>query len=141
MRRVTRSRIVIGWFLHRSAPSTVRSLLTNSRQHFGSNSTPCCLPGTTGIVEQALSGRGYAVLIPSGDASLVAISRHRDLVEPHLSAPIGLPPHEVVAAATDKSQLAAVVEDAGPHIDQLRDLVDEDSKLRRQIDAALKEVS
>lgn len=64
-------------------------------------------------VEQALSGRGYAVLIPSGDASLVAISRHRDLVEPHLSAPIGLPPHEVVAAATDKSQLAAAAAAAG----------------------------
>ena len=62
---------------------------------------------------QALSGRDYSVLIPSGDASLMAISRYRDLIEPHLGAPLGLPPHEVVAAATDKAQLAAAAEAAG----------------------------
>lgn len=64
-------------------------------------------------VEQALSGRDYSVLIPSGDASLMAISMHRELVEPHLRGPLGLPPHEVVAAATDKAQLAEAAEAAG----------------------------
>src|SRR3954469_25356308 len=64
-------------------------------------------------LEQALSGRGYSVLIPAGDASLIAVSRHRDLIEPHLGAPLGLPPHEVVIAATDKARLVDAAEAAG----------------------------
>src|SRR3954452_12661434 len=48
-------------------------------------------------LEQALSGRGYSALIPACDASLIAISRHRELIQPHLRAPLALPPHEAVA--------------------------------------------
>src|SRR3954451_11794644 len=64
-------------------------------------------------LEQALSGRGYSVVIPAGDASLTAISRHRELIEPHLRAPLGLPPDEVVTAATDKTRLVPAAEAAG----------------------------
>ena len=64
-------------------------------------------------LEQALSGRGYSVLIPAGDASLTAVSRYRDLIEPHLSAPLGLPPHETVVAATDKARLVGAAGIAG----------------------------
>jgi predicted ATP-grasp superfamily ATP-dependent carboligase len=64
-------------------------------------------------LEQAIAGRGYAVLLPCGDASLLAVSRHRDLVEPHLSAPLGLAPHELVAAASDKVRLLEAAGAAG----------------------------
>lgn len=64
-------------------------------------------------LEQALSGRGYSVLLPAGDGSLIAISRHRELIEPHLRAPLGLPPHEVVTAAADKRRLVEAGEAAG----------------------------
>src|SRR3954469_4065668 len=64
-------------------------------------------------LEQALSGRDYSLLIPSGDASLIAISRHRELIEPHLRGPLGLPPHDVVLAATDKALLVGAAAVAG----------------------------
>jgi predicted ATP-grasp superfamily ATP-dependent carboligase len=64
-------------------------------------------------LEQALSGRGYSVLLPCGDASLLAVSRHRGLIEPHLEAPLGLPPHEVVLAASDKVRLLEAAGAAG----------------------------
>jgi predicted ATP-grasp superfamily ATP-dependent carboligase len=63
-------------------------------------------------LEQALSGRGYSVLLACGDASVLAVSRHRELVEPHLAAPLGLAPHEVVVAASDKVRLLAAADAA-----------------------------
>jgi predicted ATP-grasp superfamily ATP-dependent carboligase len=69
--------------------------------------------GYAHALEQALSGRGYSVVIPAGDASLLAVSRHRELIEPHLLAPLGLPPHDIVTAATDKARLVGAAEMAG----------------------------
>jgi predicted ATP-grasp superfamily ATP-dependent carboligase len=64
-------------------------------------------------LEQAVSGRRYSVLLPCGDASVLAVSRYRDLIEPHLAAPLGLPPHEVVVAASDKARLLEAAAAAG----------------------------
>jgi len=49
----------------------------------------------------------YAVLIPGGEAAMVAISAHRHLFEPHTK--LGLPPHHVVERSYEK---ARVLDDA-----------------------------
>ncbi len=56
-------------------------------------------------LERAVSGGSFSVLIPGTDASLLRVSSGRDRLEPH--AGLGLPPHERVKRALDKSDLAA----------------------------------
>ena len=53
----------------------------------------------------------YAALIPGTDAALLAVSQHRDELEPHVR--LGLPPHGVVERCLDKLELAEGAERAG----------------------------
>jgi predicted ATP-grasp superfamily ATP-dependent carboligase len=69
-----------------------------------------------------VAGDRYAALLPAGDASLLAISRHRQRIEPHVR--VGLPSHETVERALDKDGLAAEAaraELAAPATIQCRD--------------------
>lgn len=50
-----------------------------------------------------VTGEPYSMLLPANDASLLAISSRRDRLEPNVR--LGLPPHPVVEAATDKIAL------------------------------------
>jgi predicted ATP-grasp superfamily ATP-dependent carboligase len=56
-------------------------------------------------LERAVGSRRYAALIAGTDASLIAISRARDLLAPYTS--LGLPAHEVVERSLEKLALAA----------------------------------
>jgi predicted ATP-grasp superfamily ATP-dependent carboligase len=49
---------------------------------------------------KAAAEEEHAILMPGGDASVLAVSQYRDLLEPHLR--LGLPPHEVVERCVDK---------------------------------------
>jgi predicted ATP-grasp superfamily ATP-dependent carboligase len=49
---------------------------------------------------EAATKEEHAVLMPGGDASVLAVSQHRDLLEPHVE--LGLPPHEIVERCVDK---------------------------------------
>ncbi|MFN2616194.1 MAG: ATP-grasp domain-containing protein [Thermoleophilaceae bacterium] len=55
--------------------------------------------GLAGFVEQY----GYGVLLPGSDTALLAISRHRERLEPRVR--LGLPPHEAVERALDRNEL------------------------------------
>jgi predicted ATP-grasp superfamily ATP-dependent carboligase len=53
----------------------------------------------------------YAILLPGSEASLVAISEHRDSLEPHVR--VGLPAPDVVQHALDKAVLLEAAAAAG----------------------------
>jgi predicted ATP-grasp superfamily ATP-dependent carboligase len=63
-----------------------------------------------GLVE-ILRARRHDVLLPATDAALLAVSARRDRIEPYVE--IGMPPHEVVLAATDKTALHEAAAEAG----------------------------
>ncbi len=62
-------------------------------------------------LEQIVRDDGHSILIPGGDASLLAISANRERLEPHVR--IGLPPHEVVQRTVDKLALLEAAAGAG----------------------------
>jgi predicted ATP-grasp superfamily ATP-dependent carboligase len=62
-------------------------------------------------LEQLLDEGDYAALIPGSDASLLAISEHRDRLEQ--STLLGLPPREAVRKSMDKLLLHRVAASAG----------------------------
>jgi predicted ATP-grasp superfamily ATP-dependent carboligase len=62
-------------------------------------------------VEMLLKEGGFAVAMPASDASLLAVSRHRERIEPH--ARLGLPPHETVERCFDKWELDRCAREAG----------------------------
>jgi predicted ATP-grasp superfamily ATP-dependent carboligase len=53
----------------------------------------------------------HLTVLPGSDAALLAISEHRERLEPHVD--LGLPPHAAVAACVDKAALAEASEHAG----------------------------
>jgi predicted ATP-grasp superfamily ATP-dependent carboligase len=59
--------------------------------------------GFLDALERAVLRGDYSVLVPGSDASLLAISRGRDRLEPHVR--IALPPHAVVERSLDKLAL------------------------------------
>jgi predicted ATP-grasp superfamily ATP-dependent carboligase len=61
-------------------------------------------------IERAAAHGRYALLIPVSDAALLAVSRNRDRLEPHVQ--IGLPPRDVVERCLDK---LALTESAARH--------------------------
>jgi len=63
-----------------------------------------------GLVEIA-QREHHDVLLPATDAAVLAVSQRRERLEPYVRT--GLPPHEVVAAATDKIALVDAARDAG----------------------------
>jgi predicted ATP-grasp superfamily ATP-dependent carboligase len=60
-------------------------------------------------VAEAVSRRGYEVVLPSGDAEALTLSRGRA----RIGARVPFPPHAVVARAFDKAELAAAADRAG----------------------------
>lgn len=54
------------------------------------------------LLEAEVRSKPYTLLIPCGEASMRAISEARERLAPLLRASLGLPPNEVVQAATDK---------------------------------------
>jgi predicted ATP-grasp superfamily ATP-dependent carboligase len=58
-----------------------------------------------------LAREAHAVLLPATDAALLAVSSRRDRLEPLVR--LGLPPHDVVVAATDKVRLVEAARAAG----------------------------
>jgi predicted ATP-grasp superfamily ATP-dependent carboligase len=58
-----------------------------------------------------VAGGDHSILIPGGDASLLAVSANRDRLEPHVK--IGLPPHPVVERGVDKLALLEAAASAG----------------------------
>lgn len=54
-------------------------------------------------LSRVLRDGNFDVVMPGTEPSLLPISAHRELIEPH--ARLGLPPHEVVLGALDKSLL------------------------------------
>ncbi len=56
-------------------------------------------------LERAVSGGSFSVLIPGADASLLRVSSGRARLEPHVR--LGLPAHERVTRALNKSDLSA----------------------------------
>ena len=67
-------------------------------------------PFIEGLAGIARGGR-YALLLPGSDAALLAISAHREQLEPHVG--LGLPPHPVVLRSVDKLWLADAAGQAG----------------------------
>jgi predicted ATP-grasp superfamily ATP-dependent carboligase len=67
--------------------------------------------GFIDALERAVRDDRHAVLLPGGDASLVAISRHRERLEPYVR--LGLPSHEVVLRVLDKVVLGEAARAAG----------------------------
>jgi FAD-dependent urate hydroxylase len=62
-------------------------------------------------IERAVSRDEHAALIPGSDSSLMALSRARERLEPHVR--MGLPPHDAVVASLDKLTLAEAAVEAG----------------------------
>jgi predicted ATP-grasp superfamily ATP-dependent carboligase len=62
------------------------------------------LAGFLTTLESLVREGRFAVLLPGTDASLLAVSTHRERFEPHVR--LALPPHEVVTGALDKRRLA-----------------------------------
>jgi predicted ATP-grasp superfamily ATP-dependent carboligase len=62
-------------------------------------------------LEEVVRSRAYAALLAGSDASLLAISQHRALLEPHVE--IGLPSHDVVRRALSKVELASAAAAVG----------------------------
>lgn len=69
------------------------------------------LEGYLARLESLVRDGGYEVLLAGTDASLLAISAHRDRLTPHVR--LGLPAHEIVAGALDKRVLARSAAAAG----------------------------
>ena len=67
--------------------------------------------GFLAMIEHLVAGGRYAALVHCGDASLLAISRGRDRLTPHLR--LGLPPHEAVRRSLDKTALIAAASRSG----------------------------
>jgi D-aspartate ligase len=62
--------------------------------------------GHAGYVQalaDAIAGEGVDVLVPGSDATLVAVSAHRDVLAPHVD--LRLPTHDVVLRVTDKAAI------------------------------------
>lgn len=68
-------------------------------------------------VAAAVRDGGYDVVLPAGDAELLALSAHRDA----LDAVLPIPPHDVVLPLMDKSSLAPVVQGSGLSTPQASD--------------------
>jgi cation diffusion facilitator CzcD-associated flavoprotein CzcO/predicted ATP-grasp superfamily ATP-dependent carboligase len=62
-------------------------------------------------LERVLTEDRHAVLLPGSDASLLAISGHRERLEPHVR--LGLPRHDVVLRALDKLLLGDAASSIG----------------------------
>jgi predicted ATP-grasp superfamily ATP-dependent carboligase len=62
-------------------------------------------------LEEVVRDDHHSVLIPGGDASLLAVSANRERLEPHVR--IGLPPHDVVRRTVDKLALLEAAAAAG----------------------------
>jgi predicted ATP-grasp superfamily ATP-dependent carboligase len=62
-------------------------------------------------LEKIVRDGAHSVLIPGGDASLLAVSANRQQLEPHVQ--IGLPPHDVVRRSVDKLALLEAAAGAG----------------------------
>jgi predicted ATP-grasp superfamily ATP-dependent carboligase len=62
-------------------------------------------------LSEILSQRTHELLLPGSDASLIAVSEHRDLIEAHVRT--GLPDRAVVERALDKLALLGAAEAAG----------------------------
>jgi predicted ATP-grasp superfamily ATP-dependent carboligase len=69
--------------------------------------------GFAAAIEAALADSPHETVLAGGDAALLALSRRRERIESLLSLGLALPPHEAVAAATDKTALLAAAEQAG----------------------------
>jgi predicted ATP-grasp superfamily ATP-dependent carboligase len=67
--------------------------------------------GFAGDVRNTLARGHYDVVLAGGDASLLALSAHRDQLDPLVR--LGLPPHEVLEACLDKAVLDAQARVAG----------------------------
>lgn len=67
--------------------------------------------GFLATLETILRKQTYDILLPGTDASLLAISEHRERVEPYASH--GLPPHEAVVRSLDKIELVKAASEAG----------------------------
>ena len=87
---------------HWSRSCAERVLLPDPR-----DSVPAFVEG----LEQLLATGRYSVLLPGSDASLQAISDHRDRLEPFTK--VGLPPQDVVRSCLDKLALLRAAEAAG----------------------------
>ena len=61
-------------------------------------------------LERLVASRRHDLLVPGSDASLLAISRRRERLEPHIR--LGLPPHDVVERSLDKRALLDAAQDA-----------------------------
>ncbi len=64
-------------------------------------------------LEEIVGGGDYAALVIGSDASLLAISEHRERLEPHVE--IGLPTREAVHSAFSKVELMRAAEAVGFH--------------------------
>jgi predicted ATP-grasp superfamily ATP-dependent carboligase len=69
--------------------------------------------GFVTAIAAELERRPYSFLLISGDLSLLAVSRRRQLLDGLLGGPLGLPPHDVVEAAMDKASLSRLAALAG----------------------------
>jgi predicted ATP-grasp superfamily ATP-dependent carboligase len=67
--------------------------------------------GFVQALEREVSGGGYDVLMPGGDASVLAVSEHRERLEPHVR--LGLPSREIVKNCVDKLRLVEEAAAAG----------------------------
>jgi predicted ATP-grasp superfamily ATP-dependent carboligase len=63
-----------------------------------------------GLLEILVNSR-HSLLLVGSDASLLAVSEHRDVLEPHVL--IGLPPHDAVERSLDKLLLGELAHQAG----------------------------
>ncbi|MCW3017257.1 MAG: ATP-grasp fold domain protein DUF201-type, partial [Solirubrobacterales bacterium] len=79
-------------------------------------SLPLARADTDGFVEgiaAALRSDPHALLLPCSDASLLAVSAARELLEPLLGAGLGLPSHDVVVACLDRRHVHRAGASAG----------------------------
>jgi predicted ATP-grasp superfamily ATP-dependent carboligase len=62
-------------------------------------------------LEELVRSDRYDILLPGTDAALLAVSRHRDRLVPYVK--LGLPAHDVVERALNRSDLAAAADRVG----------------------------
>src|SRR5207249_4265801 len=67
--------------------------------------------GFLDAIEATVARGGYSMLLPGSDGSLLAVSRHRERLEPYVR--LGLPSHEVVERSLDKRALLESAERSG----------------------------
>jgi predicted ATP-grasp superfamily ATP-dependent carboligase len=67
--------------------------------------------GYVRALADAIAGEGVDVLVPGSDATLVAVSAHRDVVAPHVDP--RLPSHDVVLRVTDKAAIGEAASAVG----------------------------